>query len=133
MQDTINNRLTVQASDSAVLEDASKAVQSWIEQTAEINPKESASPNFLFDTNWEPPFKAIKKLSKEHPEALFTLWGDAFSENHWISKSVIQAGKSEDWVVSIVDDSFESIFGEVYGQSYDQWRSTKDRPFQALA
>jgi len=127
----IANLLQLESADLTALEAASTAVRKWACNTY-ADTQVIGKDRYHFMTAWEPPFKKVKQLSKEHAAVQFTLWGDALSKHHWICKSIFSAGKSQDWVVSIVDDDFEQIFTEVYGQDYTQWKADPQAPFAAL-
>ena len=119
----IANYLRLESADATALSRALTAAQAWISAEYTASMQTIGDNGYYFLTTWEPPFKQLKQLSKEHPKVSWTLWADAFATDHWICKSIFTAGKSEDWVVSIVDDAFESIFKEVYGQSYSSWKT----------
>jgi hypothetical protein len=81
---------------------------------------EDASGRIFFTVEWEPAFKELKELSAKHPGVKFTLYGDAFAKQHWVSKTVYEAGKStEDVTVSRIDGaSFRRIYQEVFGEPF---------------
>ena len=129
---TIANYLRLESADATALSDAQAAALAWISAEYTASMQTVGDHGYHFLTTWEPPFKQLKQLSKAHPLVTFTLWADAFATDHWICKSIFDAGKSEDWVVSIVDDAFESIFKEIYGQSYASWKTQPKPPFAAI-
>lgn len=127
----ITNLVSVESSDSAQKEAAFAALRKLAEE--QFAPVRSAGDfQISFATSWEPPFKAIKTLSSQFPEVVFTVLGDAFAKHHWISKSTIRGGKQEDVVVTRIDDEFDGIFAEVYGISYDEWEKKQSAPFAHL-
>ncbi len=127
-ENDITNLVSVQSSDPAQRETAFTAIRQLAEDR--FAPVRKAGDfQITFACSWEPPFKEIKALSSEFPEAEFLVLGDAFAKHHWISKSSIRNGKQEDVVVSRVDDEFDSIFTEVYGVSYETWEKKNTAPF----
>jgi len=84
-----------------------------------------------FHCEWEPPFKALKKLSKDMPEVVFTLWADAFKEHHWICKVQYVGGKGEEQTLSRIDDEFPGVFQEIFGCAEAEWEKAPKSPFIA--
>lgn len=123
----IENLLLIESSDAgafgASVESLTEALK---EECTEIK---SDGPRLRFHSEWEPPLKALKKWSKEHPVCSLTLWADAFAKHHWLLKATIQNGKSEEMTVSRIDDEFEAIFAEVYGCSFAEWEKQPREPF----
>lgn len=127
----ITNYLTFECDTVQCLDEAVEAFETLGADTYQDFKKIKAA-SFYFLIDWEPPFKELKQFSKKHPKVKLTLWGDAFSKHHWISKAIIEGGKSDNTVVSMVDDDFEPIFKEVYGCSFDTWNESRVEPFAQL-
>ena len=73
-----------------------------------------------FTIEWEPAFKEVKDLSTKFPGVTFTLYGDAFAKQHWLSKIVYLSGKSsEEATLSRIDGaSFRALYNEIFGQPF---------------
>lgn len=107
----IDNIIAVATDDADQRQTALEAVQAI---AAEAGDKlQTSDGRVYFHTEWEPPFKALKKLSKEMPDVTFTLWADAFAAHHWIAKVEYVAGKGEEETLSRIDDQFDAVFAEI--------------------
>jgi len=117
----IDNVIAVTANDETTCEAARQAAERIaIEAGDQVK---TNGDRIFFHCEWEPPFKQLKKVSKEHPEATFTLWADAFQENHWIAKAIYQAGKGDEETYSRIDDDFPSVFKEIFARSEAEWEA----------
>ncbi|WP_269540934.1 hypothetical protein [Cerasicoccus fimbriatus] len=90
---------------------------------------QTSDDRIFFHCEWEPPFKALKKLSKEMPDVVFTLWADAFKEHHWICKVQYVAGKGDEQTLSRIDDEFPGVFQEIFGCDEGTWEKDNKAPF----
>ncbi|MEM9227553.1 MAG: hypothetical protein AAGA45_06265 [Verrucomicrobiota bacterium] len=123
----INNLVTLSAGEDEARTAAFAALETCVKSNAnQVNVLTNA---INFNTDWEPPFKALKVWSKEHPEVELILLADAFGHRHWICKSVFKAGKSSDMVLSLIDDEFEAVFEEIYGMPHADWEKAPTEPF----
>ncbi len=126
----INNLITLHADDAAQRDAAFSALESMAREKWDHLQVKDGIINF--NTDWEPPYKELKALSKEHPGVEFHLLADAFTKRHWICKSTIVAGKTEDLVLSLIDDDFEKVFAEIYGKSHSEWEADRSEAFVHL-
>lgn len=76
-----------------------------------------------FYCEWEPPFKQLKKISKDHAEVSCVLLSDAFNKSHWLSKAHYVAGKGNEQTISRVDDDFDDVFQEIFGKDHAIWQA----------
>ncbi len=123
----INNLITVSGGDDAQREAALAALEQLARDNWNFVRVENGRVNF--NTDWEPPFKELKALSKEHPEVELHLLADAYTNRHWICKGTIANGKSDEEAISLVDDNFDAVFKEVYGCTYEEWQKQPCEPF----
>jgi hypothetical protein len=74
----------------------------------------------VFTVEWEPAFKDIKELSTQYKDATFTLYGDSFAKQHWVSKAVYLSGKmTEDSTLSRIDgEAFRRVYQEIFGEAF---------------
>jgi hypothetical protein len=81
---------------------------------------EDAAGRVVFTVEWEPAFKDVKELSAKFKDATFTLYGDAFAKQHWVSKAVYQGGKaSEESALSRIDgEAFRRVYQEIFGEPF---------------
>ncbi|MBC2594517.1 hypothetical protein H5P28_09630 [Ruficoccus amylovorans] len=126
----INNLITVSGGDDAQRAAAFAALEKLAQDNWNFVRTENGRVNF--NTDWEPPFKELKALSKEHPGVEFNLLADAYTNRHWICKATIAEGKSNEEAISLVDDDFDAVFNEIYGCSYEQWEKQPCEPFVKL-
>lgn len=123
----INNLITVCGGDDAQREAATAALEKLAREQWNFVRVDNGRVNF--NTDWEPPFKELKALSKEYPEVEFRLLADAFTHRHWICKATIANGKSDEEAISLVDDDFEAVFQAIYGCTHEQWLKQPVEPF----
>ena len=85
---------------------------------------EDAAGRIIFTVEWEPAFKEIKELSAQFKEATFTLYGEAFAKQNWVSKTVYQTGKAtEDATLSRIDgEAFQRVYQEIFGEAFVESR-----------
>ncbi|GHB91872.1 hypothetical protein [Cerasicoccus arenae] len=125
----INNVIAVASTNAEQRQAAFEAVK---QIAAEFGDKvQVGEDRVLFHCEWEPPFKALKKLSKEMPDVSFTLWADAFQKSHWICKVEYLEGKGEEQTLSRIDDDFPGIFKEIFGIEEPSWQKKQTASFQA--
>lgn len=86
-----------------------------------------------FYSEWEPPFKALKKASGVQAEVTCVLLSEAFAKSHWLSRAEYLAGKGKELTVSRVDDEFDVIFFEIFGKDLPAWEAAQSAPFPAHA
>ncbi|QYY36274.1 hypothetical protein [Ruficoccus sp. ZRK36] len=123
----INNLITVIGGDDTQRGAALAALEKLVRENWDHVRVEGEKINF--NTDWEPPFKELKALSKEHPEVEFKLLADAFTNRHWLCSATIANGKSDEEAISLVDDAFDDLFVQIYGCSYEQWEKAPSEPF----
>lgn len=82
-----------------------------------------------FYCDWEPPFKQLKAVSKNHAEIPCVLLSDALVKSHWLSKAEYLGGRGSELTVSRVDDEFETVFQEVFGTDYASWEAQQTPSF----
>lgn len=129
LQIDIDNVIAV-ASENA--EERQAALEAVKQIAAEAGDKvQTRDDRIYFHCMWEPPFKALKKLSKDMPSVVFTLWADAFKAHHWICKVQYVDGKGEEQTLSRIDDEFPQIFEEIFGCPENDWAKTPKAPFLA--
>ena len=127
----IENLLLLESSDAGTLDvSLTSLIEALQDACTELK---GDGPRLRFHTEWEPPFKALKAWSKQHPECTLTLWADAFAKHHWLLKATIHNGKSDELTASRIDDEFEAIFVEIYGCGFSEWEKQPRAPFQAYA
>lgn len=126
----INNLIILKSEDAEKRASAFTALESLVRENWDHVQVENEAINF--NTEWEPPYKELKAFSKEHPDVELLLLADAFANRHWICKSTIAAGKSDDLVLSRIDDDFDKVFEEIYGKSLVAWESAPSEPFGKL-
>ena len=93
MKNAVRNLIAVTAPAPSAAE-AKAAVLALAKAKDPEGAAEDAAGRVVFTVEWEPAFKDIKELSAKYKDATFTLYGDAFAKQHWISKAVYQGGKS---------------------------------------
>lgn len=123
----IDNVIAVQCEDTVQREKALEAVRAFAEEAG--NGFQRSDKRVYFRSKWEPPFRALKKLSQEMPEVTFTLWADAFREHHWICKVDYRAGQGEEQTLSRIDEIFPAVFAEIYGCGEAAWEKKPAAPF----
>jgi len=127
LQIDIDNVIAVEGEDETERRRAREAVETLAGEVGDG--VRTNGDRVYFHCEWEPPFKQLKKLSKEHPEAAFTLWSDAFKEHHWVSKVTYQQGKGDEETLSRIDDGFPAVFEEIFGVSEAEWESEPRHAF----
>ncbi len=127
----IENLLLVETSDAGTLDSSVAGLAEAL--TGECDQLKTEGPRLRFHSEWEPPMKALKAWTKEHPECTLTLWADAFAKHHWLLKGTIQNGKSDEVMLTRIDDEFDGVFREVYGCTFEDWEKSPREPFVASA
>ncbi|WP_309397732.1 hypothetical protein [Cerasicoccus maritimus] len=123
----IDNVIAVASENAEQREAALAAVK---QLAAEAGDKvQTSEDRVFFHCEWEPPFKALKKLSKEMPDVTFSLWAEAFQEHHWICKVEYVAGKGDEQTLSRIDDEFGGVFQEIFGCDDVSWEKTPQSAF----
>jgi hypothetical protein len=120
MKNPVRNLVAVSASNPAAAAAARAAVLALARAKDPETAVEDASGRVVFTVEWEPSFKEIKELSTQHKDVTFTLYGEAFAKQHWVSKTVFQAGKAtEDATLSRIDgEAFRRVYQEVFGEPF---------------
>lgn len=127
----IENLIILQSADAAKLPESLTSLAEALQESCD-QVRATGEDRLRFHTSWEPPFKVLKDWSKARPEVTLTLLADAFAKHHWLLKATIQSGKSDELVVSRIDDEFDAIFKEVYGCSFAEWEKKQTAPFAGL-
>lgn len=129
LQIDIDNVIAVASENAEQRQAALEAVKQLAEESG--GKVQANGEQVYFRCEWEPPFKALKKLSKEMPDVVFTLWADAFKEHHWICKVQYVQGKGEEQTLSRIDDEFPEVFEEIYGCNEVDWEKSPKSAFLA--
>jgi hypothetical protein len=124
MKNPIRNLIVIAASAPASVAAARAAALELAHAKDPAGAGEDAAGRIVFAVEWEPAFKDLKALSARFPEVGFTLYGDSFAKQHWITKTVFAAGKAEsDGTFSRIDgDDFRRVFQEIFGEEFREKR-----------
>ncbi len=122
MKNAVRNLVAVTAANPQLAAEARAAVLALAKAKDPEGAAEDAGGRAVFIVEWEPAFKDIKELSSKYKDVSFTLYGDAFAKQHWISKNVYLGGKqTEEAALSRIDgENFRKVYREVFGQDYAQ-------------
>jgi hypothetical protein len=120
MKYTVRNLVAVTAANPQLAAEARAAVLALAKAKDAEGAAEDTAGRAVFMVEWEPVFKEVKELSAKYKDATFTLYGDAFAKQHWVTKNVYQAGKAtEEAALSRIDgDSFRKVYQEIFGEAY---------------
>jgi hypothetical protein len=120
MKNAVRNLIALSAPAPASVDAARAAILALAQAKDPAGAGTDATGRVFFTIEWEPAFKEVKELSKQFSGVTFTLYGDAFAKQHWISKTTYESGKTgEDTTVSRIDgDAFRRIYQEVFGQPF---------------
>ena len=125
MKNPIRNLVAVNAANPQLATLARAAALALAKAKDAAGAAEDAAGRATFTVDWEPAFKDIKELSAKHKDATFTLYGDAFAKQHWISKAVYQGGKAlEENTLSRIDgEAFRGVYKEIFGEAFVEKQS----------
>ncbi len=120
MKNPVRNLVAVTAANPSTAAEARAAVLAFAKAKDPEGAAEDAAGRVVFTVEWEPAFKELKELSTKNKDATFTLYGEAFAKQHWVSKAVYQAGKAaEEATLSRIDgESFRRVYQEIFGEPY---------------
>ncbi len=120
MKNPVRNLITVSAANPAAAAEARAAALALAKAKDAEGVAEDAAGRIVFTVEWEPAFKDLKELSTKHKDAIFTLYGEAFAKQHWVSKAVYQGGKStEEATLSRIDgEAFRKVYQEIFGEQF---------------
>lgn len=120
MKNAVRNLVALTAANPQLTAEARAAVLALAKAKDTEGAAEDASGRVTFTVEWEPAFKDIKELSTKFKDVTFTLYGDSFAKQHWITKNVYQGGKAtEEVALSRIDgDSFRKVYQEIFGEAY---------------
>jgi hypothetical protein len=120
MKNPVRNLVALSAVKSEIAAAARAAILALAKAKDPEGAAEDAMGRIVFTLEWEPAFKDLKELSTKYKDAVFTLYGDAFAKQHWISKAVYQAGKAtEDNTYSRIDgEAFRRVYREIFGEAF---------------
>ncbi len=120
MKNPVRNLVALSAAQPALAAATRAAVLALAKAKDPEGAAEDAAGRIVFTVEWEPAFKDLKELSTKHKDTTFTLYGDAFAKQHWISKAVYQAGKAtEDNTYSRIDgEAFRHVYQEIFGEAF---------------
>lgn len=119
MKNPVRNLVAITAANPTTAAEARAAVLALAKAKDPEGAGEDAG-RIVFTVEWEPAFKDIKELSAKFKEATFTLYGDAFAKQHWMSKNVYLSGKlTEESTLSRIDgENFRRVYQEIFGEAY---------------
>jgi hypothetical protein len=120
MKNAVRNLVAVAAPAPETVAAARAALLALARAKDPAGAAEDPAGRITFTIEWEPAYKDLKEISTQFKDVTFTLYGDSFAKQHWISKAVYLAGKAtEDATFSRIDGiSFRRVYQEVFGEPF---------------